>query len=447
MADLSMLLNAKSKAFALVAGVFATWACDLVAPVEPAPASPVVLLEPLPGALVPPNSAPLEVRYTPLQDAQVVLASASGAEVSAPGKEGRARFSAGPFRALLEGAAGEALVLSVHLPGHPPLVTSLHVAAAPLEQGLWYWSGDDARLWLAAASEEQGLPVEIGAAAAGPERPDGELEQQCRKCHALSDDAVAFTYFGTDGPGGVASLDALAAPRVDDASGERWNLAALSVDGSLLFTVADTRLQQRDPSSGARLVDDVAGRPVAHLAISSDGRALAFAGDPRLHGSPAEWELDFDESDLYLAELAPGGALLSPRRLLAGEGEALAWPAPAVGAAFVIAQRGAHARSALGDEVQRAELVAVPGQGGEAVILERAAPAGFAYQPALSRPAADGLVWLVFVSRAAGGPELRLAALDPARLAAGEDPSWPSFRLAAQGEGVLALLPRFGPSP
>ncbi len=446
MADLSRLLNAKSRAISLVALLTALWACGPdTPPLEPAPS--VRLLEPPPGALVPPNTAPLEVRYAPADDAEVVLSAASGSTVSAQGRDGRARFAAAPFRALVEGAAGEALALSVHVAGRPPLVEALHVAAGPLEQVLWYWSSEDAQLWVAAASDEEAVPVEIGAAQSGPERPDGELERQCRKCHTLSDDAVAFTYFGTDGPGGVAALAALAEPRVDDASGERWNLAALSPDGSLLFTVADTRLQQRDPLSGGLLVDDVAGRPVAHLALSSDGGALAFVGDPHLYGSPAEWELDFDESDLYLAEVGPGGALEPPRRLLAGSGQALAWPTPGEGGAFVVAQRGAHARSALGDEAQLAELVAISGAGGPAVVLERAAPAGFAYQPALSRPASDGLVWLVFVSRASGEPELRLAALDVARLQDGMDPSWPSFRLGGQGASHLALLPRFGPSP
>ena len=74
--------------------------------------------------------------------------------------------------------------------------------------------------------------------------------------------------------------------------------------------------------------EDITGRDSGMPAFSPTGTMIAFAGDILLAGGVVpNWEIDFDLSNLYVADVDPVGRLVSNvRQLVPGNGRALYFP-------------------------------------------------------------------------------------------------------------------------
>lgn len=306
----------------------------------------------------------------------------------------------------------------------------------PGEASLVWWRADDARLVTARLSDTEATPLSLPVDLDGGGVPDAPSDRACQKCHALAAGLIAFTYFGIDGQGGVASFPEAAAI-VPNSINRTWNFSALHRNGDRLVTNTARRLEVRDVATGIVLTKNAAGREAAQPAFAAETDQLVFLSDLRLEGAAATNEIEHDESSLWMARL-DGDTLADIHLLAAGAGQTLAYPALSPDGRYAVYTRAPYSQSARAGEPTPGRLELLDVQTGAIRPLLAADPAGRAWMPSLLE-AEDGL-WMAFVSRAEGRPDLRIAPLDPERMG---DPSGPARPLPAATPG--ALFPRFVP--
>lgn len=338
------------------------------------------------------------------------------------------------------------------------------VADADMTSTVYYWAVDQGKIVRIDADSTEPVVLDIPYENGPNTGTAGADDVQCRACHALSANGqhMAFTYFGGNGPGGVVDTGALNAPILPNRAARKWNFAALSPDGSLLFANYQKRISLRSGLTGDVLINDVTGFDVAHPAYSPLGDRVAFAGQIQLNGGSAPWEIDFDQSALYAASVnAASNEVGAPVMLVPDEGEALYYPSFSPDGRLLAYTKGPFSRSARNETPTRGDIYLAaadetPGPNGVSrVPLSRANPGQDSYFPSFNPKSEGGYYWLAFYSRRDYGhvlrglqrPQIWVAAVDINADASASDPSHPAFWLPGQNVETDNLSSFFAPRP
>ncbi|MEW5853285.1 MAG: hypothetical protein AB2A00_31180, partial [Myxococcota bacterium] len=326
---------------------------------------------------------------------------------------------------------------------------TMKLANADLSAAVYYWAvnvGQILRIDVGSTSRQR-LNIE-------PASNDGN---RCNACHVLSRDGqkLAFTYYGGDGPGGVVPTGSPETPFFSPQEDKRWNYATFDPTGNLLLTNFQKQLTLRNANDGVSL-STLPFTGVAMPTWSPDGAQVAFAANiQNADGSDAQWEIDFDRSDLQVVDVnAATQNFGTPATLVQGGGDALSYPSYSADGKYLIYQRGPHSRSRHNEQnlVGQLELVLV--EGGAPVTLVKANPDGNSYMPTFSPFVEGGYQWVAFYSRRDYGlvlqglerPQIWVAAIEENPVA-GQDPSHPAFWLPGQDEGTENLSSYFADVP
>lgn len=448
-------------------------AADFDGPVSASPGPNV--LYPSHDVVIPANLAPILFQWDKVKARARVALSGDLGSLTLYTTGDRAEAPALSWRTFLLAHLGEsfsAVVEESDGPGTEVVRTELtiHLAEADLKSTVYYWAVNVGNIVRIDADSLVPAPIELAyenvANGGLPGNPD---DQQCRGCHTVSASGqhMAFTYFEGNGPGGVVDVNSPGAPTVPNRGDRRWNFAAISPDGSLLLTNYGLRLTLRSGLTGDAIAgqEDVTGSDVAHPAFSPVGDRVAFAGDVAMNGEPANWEIDFNSSNLYVAPvdaLAP--SVGAAQMLVPGEGGALYYPSFSPAGNLLAYTKGPHSRSVDGNgtitgEIWIAAANATPDAvtGVPRVRLDIANPGQNSYLPTFNPKVEGGYLWVAFYSRrdyghvirGEGRPQIWVAAIDanadPATALA--DPSHPAFWLPGQVTTTNNLSSFFAPAP
>lgn len=429
------------------------------------------VLYPAHEVVIPANLGPIFFQWDKLKPyGKITLQGAFGNFIWY-GRSDRMQPERSAWRRFLSAHIGDSFEVSVEEsdgPGTGRVMTRLNVivADADMTSTVYYWAVDQGRIVRIDADSTEPVSLEIPYENGPGSGSDGADNVQCRACHTLSADGqhMAFTYFGGNGPGGVVDTGALNAPLLPNRAARRWNFAALSPDGSLLFANYQKRISLRSGLTGDVFIEDITGFDVAHPAYSPTGDRIAFAGQIRLDGGNANWEIDFSRSALYAATVDQGASSVGPPTLLVpDEGEALYYPSFSPDGRLLAYTKGPFSRSLRDNVVMRGELHLAaanenPGADGVSrVPLLRANPQQNSFLPSFNPKSEGGYYWLAFYSRRDYGhvlrgqerPQIWVAAIDanadPGTSAA--DPSHPAFWLPGQNIDTENLSSFFAPRP
>ncbi len=420
----------------------------------PVAAAPLPVLYPFDGVVIPANLAPMVVQWTKQHaHARVLAQGALGAlELYTDGDEVQA--SAESWRRFLLAHVGTSFTLTVEESEgagaeRAQRVLTVHLAAADLTSTVYYWAVDRGRIVRIDADSLDPIDLDI---------PAQGTDNGCRACHALSANGqrMSFTYYGGNGPGGVYDTSGNSVMLDDPA--RAWNFSALSPDGSLLITNMTNRMMLRDGTSGLPVPGqaDIGARDTAMPAWSPTGTMLAFAGDIQaVGGGRPSWEIDFDLSNLYVADVDPlARTVTNVRQLVPGNGRCLYFPSFNPDGSLVAYTDGTHSRSTTPGDIWLARATDTSGDAPR-VKLTQANPNASAYAPTFNPKVEGGYQWIAFYSRRAyghhtaeGHPQIWVAAVDAgADPASGLDQSHPPFWLPGQAESSENLSSFFAPKP
>jgi len=253
----------------------------------------------------------------------------------------------------------------------------------------------------------------------------------CVGCHSVRGDRIGFTYDGGNG--------ALGVQRVSDGgqtfghdSGIYGNFNTFSPDAKRVLVAYMGSLILYDAETGALLYEVPTGGVATHPDWSPDGTRVAFV---LTNGDGGDWY--FSGGRIAVMDVASDGTFGAPR-VIADPADPYnayypAWSPDGEWVAFNISTGDSYADP-------DAMVWVVDAEGAQAVELT-AANIASGYTNSIPRWAPlpdDDVLWLAFSSNrnygnvTAGNPQLWVAGFDPARAAAGVDPSWPAFWLPGQ---------------
>lgn len=263
---------------------------------------------------------------------------------------------------------------------------------------------------------------------------------RCLGCHAISSQGlVAFTFDGGHGP--LAVQDIATGGAMPSYGG--GNFQTFSPDGTMLMTATHGNLEVKDPYTGALINVPVATANGTHPDWSPDGTQVVFT---QSDGHDADWTIDTPTRIAVMDHL--GSGQFSPPRVLfqAPPGYRAyypAWSPDGQWVAFNVSTGDCYddpdAQVYVGfrtGDVEPVPLTLANGQGALTNSWPRWAPLPD-----------DDVMWLAFASRRRygnqidGQPQIWVAAVDPAALAAGVDPSRPAFWLPGQPIGTGNHIP------
>ncbi len=416
------------------------------------------LLYPLNGVIMPLN-VPSPVIQWSGEDVQVhrltLAGSAATVVLYVAGAAREATVPQDLWNVLVNAHAGSQLRITVDaLLDRAACGTSatqvLKLASADLSSTVYYWAvslGQIVRLDVG-ATRGQRLNIE----------PANDQGNRCNACHVLSRDGdkLAFTYYEGSGPGGVVNVSTPQTPLFTPSYDTRWNFAAFDNTGRLLLTNWQKTFTLRNADTGAPL-SAVNVTDAAHPAWSPDGATVAFAGNIRVGANPANWEVDFTNSDLMVMDFNVGTQQFgAPAVRVPGNGRAVAYPSFSPDSRYVVYQYGPDARSrqSEGSAIYNADLMLASVTGGDAVQLTVMNPDHNSYMPTFSPFVEGGYRWVAFYSRRPYGhrvsdpyrPQIWVAALD-VDAPNGVDPSHPPFWLPGQDEATSNFSSFFARSP
>ena len=417
--------------------------------------SSLALLYPEDGVVVPANLAPIVVQWDKSHArAHVKLSGAFGSlDLYTDGNEAQAAPDA--WRRFMLAHVGASFTMTVEETDGAGLdiaqrVITVNLAAADLTSTVYYWAVDRGRIVRIDADSLDPIDLDIPSA-------DG-ADTGCRACHSLSANGqrMSFTYNGGNGMGGV--IDANGTPVImDNDANRRWNFSALSPDGSLLLTTYADRLTLRDGLTGAAVpgFEDL-GVTASHPTFSPTATQVAFANNITQAGAVPAWEIDYDASDIAVADLDPvSRTVTGVRTLVPGGGRCLYQPSFSPDGRLVAYADGTASRSTTPADLMIATASDTSGNAPR-VKLARANPTSSAYMPTFNPKVEGGYIWVAFYSRRDYGHHLRgiarpqvwVAAVDQnAEPATALDPSHPAFWLPGQSEASENLSSFFAPKP
>ena len=417
-------------------------------------AGPAALLYPEDGVVIPANLAPMVIQWDKLHArSRVLLVGSFGSlEMYTDGNEVQA--SPTQWRAFLLAHVGASFTLTLEETDGPGLeraarTITINLAAADLTSTVYYWAVDLGQIVRIDADSLEPITLPIPA-------QSGETTT-CRACHSLSANGqrMSFTYFEGNGPGGV--IDANGTSVITDGAAQRWNFSALNPDGSLMVTTFANRLTFRDGNTGAAIpgFEDL-GVQASHPTFSPLGTQIVFPNNTLQDGAAPRWEIDFNSSDIAVADVDPvARTITGVRTLVPGAGRTLYQPSFSPDGRLVAYADGIASRSTTPADLMVASAADVSGDAPR-VKLVRANPASTAYGPTFNPKIEGGYMWVAFFSRrdyghhlrGIGRPQVWIAAVDAnADPASGLDPSHPGFWLPGQSEQSENLSSFFAPKP
>jgi len=265
-----------------------------------------------------------------------------------------------------------------------------------------------------------------------------EADGHCIGCHVISSKGmVAITYDGGDQELGMTDF-AGDEPETVLGLGEGFygNFKAFSPDGQYLLASYMGALLLYDGQTGEYLNEvSVGSDDVTHVDWSPEGDQIVIVQAERQPSAAGH----FTEGRIAVADHVGDGAFDEPVVLYAPDDASrnAYYPAFSPDGAWIAFNQS------YGDAYDDydAELYVMPREGGEPIRLDRANQGDDLSNswPKWGPLPDDDILWLAFASRRAYGaitdgtqPQIWLSAFDPAKAAAGEDPSFPAFWLPSQ---------------
>ncbi len=264
----------------------------------------------------------------------------------------------------------------------------------------------------------------------------------CVGCHVVSSqDRLAFTYDGGNGPLGLVRTSD-ASEVLAYGSGPTGNFKAFSPDGRFLLTTFAGVLSVHDGLDGTHLWDVPLAETATQVDWSPDGTRVALV---LTEDHSSDWV--FGRGRIAVMDHLGDGTFGEPRVLVDfDDGSSAYYPAWSPDGAWIAFNRS------TGDSYDDpdAELWVIDGEGANPPIRLDAANLSDNLTNSWPRWGPlpdDDILWLTFASRrdyghvASGRPQIWVAAFDPARAAAGVDPSWPAFWLPGQASSDNNHIP------
>ncbi|MCA9671648.1 MAG: PD40 domain-containing protein [Myxococcales bacterium] len=393
------------------------------------------LVYPPDGAMLPPNLSVIEVMWTDTANdlwevsiesdrssvklysdtPSVRIASSAWQVMAGSNREASVRIVVRGLVQAQPGSAGESAAVT------------LHFALEDIRGGLYYWAaaGDGGIIRYDFGSPDKPAEQFFTAAKAGA----------CVACHALSRDgtSMALTYDGGDGPSGILDV-AKQTLRADRAY--KANFQVFTPDASQLVASSAGELTLRDAQMAAVVATLDTGGKATQPDISPDGNTLVFV-------RPAKHSLDwqFEGGSIVSAPLA-NNAIGAGNVIVASQGENNYYPSFSPDGGWIVFNRSTGDSYSDDD----AALWVVAASGGQPIAMTQAnlganlRNSWARWSPFVQKYKQGQLLWLTFSSTRAYGtqlsdgqrPQLWMAAFDPAKAAAGQDPTYAAFWLPFQ---------------
>jgi hypothetical protein len=264
---------------------------------------------------------------------------------------------------------------------------------------------------------------------------------RCVGCHDISPSgAFAFTYDGGNGALGVKDMNT-GADIVSSDAGLIGNFKTYSPDGRYLLTSANGALLLHDAVTGAFLWEVPVDGTATQMDWSPDGSTVVIVLSVE-HG--ADWI--FTGGRIAVMDHLGDGVFGAPRVIYdPGAGYNAYYPVYSPDGAWIAFN------VSTGDSYDDpdANVYVLPAEGGDAIALAAANQTdGITNSwPRWGPLPDDDVLWLAFSSKrnygaiTAGAPQIWVAAFDPEKARAGEDPSWPAFWLPGQDPAQSNHIP------
>lgn len=253
----------------------------------------------------------------------------------------------------------------------------------------------------------------------------------CQGCHAVQGDVIAFTYDGADGPLGVRTLDG--DEIVDDDAMIFTTFKAYSPDGAYLLAVNNGSLLLYDTSDYHLITTIPTDGYATQPDWSPDGTRVAY-----VLADTNSADFFFTGGKIAVMEWAGSPAYFGASTVLYDPEDATnayypAWSPDSEWLAFDVSTEDSY-------DDATADVWVIAGDGGTPIELVNAnITDGLTNSmPRWGPLPDDDVLWLAFSSKRAygnlvtGNPQIWVSGFDPAKAAAGEDPTWPAFWLPGQ---------------
>ncbi len=275
--------------------------------------------------------------------------------------------------------------------------------------------------------------------------------QRCVGCHVITHDGtkMAVTYEGGNGPAAIVTVPSLSA-LLPETSGDKWNFASYSPDGNRMVATSGGTLQILDSSGGASngmvqqiLADGSAGHYASHPDWSSDGSKIVYVdvGAPQ---NNTEW--NFSKGSIVVVSDMGMGVFGNPQTIVTSAGENNYYPSFSPDGKWVLFNRGSN--TAYNDKTAEVWVVSVDGTIGPIALgnanstVVNPTNSWPRWNPFVVHEPTGDLMYFTFSSTRDYGieivganppqPQIWMAAFDPAKAAAGTDPSSSAFWMPYQ---------------
>jgi hypothetical protein len=313
----------------------------------------------------------------------------------------------------------------------------LHLTNDDLEGGLYYWASTSASGASGIFRHDFGNPGQ-------PAEPfyTNTLAGRCVACHALSRNGERMTITYDGGNGSSTWLDVASQAAMIPHNTEFWNFAAYSPDGGRLVTSRGGTLSVRDGATGTAIGIIENTGFATHPDFSPTNTFLAYVRTASGAGA-ADWA--FTGGEIVTVPLdTTTGTWGTPTTIVTGGGNNY-YPSISPDGQWILFNRS---DSDAYDDVNAELWVArVDGSGARKLDLANIGP-GYTnswprwapFRSAFGDAGAEeSLFWITWSSKrefgvrlAGGQPQLWMSPFFPDRVAAGNDPTAPAFRLPFQ---------------
>ena len=307
---------------------------------------------------------------------------------------------------------------------------TLHVNRMDAEGSIVYWTTTNSGL------------MEIPYGGEASEFLTVNQTGRCVGCHVISSqDRIAFTYDGGNGPMGVKHVDDLSDVTTETIYG---NFKAFSPDGEWLVSTLNGALLLFDGVTGESLGEIALSQNVTMPTWSPDGDRIVVVTTTD-HG--ADWT--FAGGQLGVIDVNGDGTFSDVTWLYTPGQSNVCYPEFSPDGRWLIFN---ESNEDCYDDTG-ATLMAMDAEGGTPIELVNANMAADLTNswPRWGPLPDDDVLWLTFSSKRAygdivsGNPQIWVAGFDPARAEDGEDPSWPAFWLPGQATSDNNHIPVWAP--